>query len=362
VASLTRARRPTGAGVLTERGVLVIADISGYTGYVVESPLEYAEDVVRDVTATISQHLGRLLRVNKLEGDAVFAYAPRGEVDGSAILDLVDECYFAFRSRLEGIERATSCDCAACRKATELSLKFVLHAGDYVSRTGERGEELTGRDVIVAHRLLKNTVRDRHELVAYALVTEPFAEMLALDPVALGLVPDVESYDDVGEMRFFLSDLERRYGEEREGRRVVVGDEDAAFALERSLPVPPPVAWEYLTAPDRRLLWRAVDVEEAEAGGRRCTGRSSVCVDGRTRIYEEILDWRPLTYFTESRTSSAGVRHLVTTSLEDAGDGRTLVRVRGRKLGGRGILTGPRLARHVRAELARLETAIASAR
>lgn len=29
-----------------ERGILLVADISGYTDYVVGSPLEYAEDVV----------------------------------------------------------------------------------------------------------------------------------------------------------------------------------------------------------------------------------------------------------------------------------------------------------------------------
>ncbi len=354
MASLTRARRPT-AAALTERGVFVIADISGYTGYVVESPLEYAEDVVGDVTATISHHLGDVLRVNKLEGDAVFAYAPQEEAAGSAILAAVEQCYFAFRSRLEGIERATSCDCAACRKATDLNLKFVVHAGEYVSRSGHRGDELTGRDVIVAHRLLKNSVREAHGLAGYALVTESFADTFAVDVVALGMVPHEESYPDVGVVRLFVSDLDRRYREERDRRRVVVGEDDASFTLERSLPVAPSVAWEFLTAPDRRLLWQGGDTEHIQAGGRRCTGKSSVCVDGRTQIYEEILDWRPPAYFTESRTS-AGVRHVVTTSLETTGDGGTLVRVRGRRSGRRGVLAGLRLARRLRAELGRLET------
>jgi uncharacterized protein YndB with AHSA1/START domain len=107
-------------------------------------------------------------------------------------------------------------------------------------------------------------------------------------------------------------DLEQRYAEERERRRVVVGQEDAAFTLEQALPVPPPVAWEFLTAPDRRLLWQGAKVEEVQAGGRRSTGTWSVCVDGRTRIYEEILDWRPFDYFTERVSLAGGTRVLLT--------------------------------------------------
>jgi uncharacterized protein YndB with AHSA1/START domain len=360
MAAPERLRRRESAPPLTaQRGVFVIADISGYTGYVVHSPLEQAEDVVADVTGTVSRHLGQVLRVNKLEGDAIFAYAPERGADASAILDAVEQCYFAFRSRLEGIERSTSCTCAACRKAAELNLKFVLHAGEYVSRDGARGEELTGRDVIVAHRLLKNAVAETYGLSGYAILTDGFAEAFRLDTAALAMRPHVESYSDVGELHVFVSDLERRYAEERDRRRVVVEEHDATFALEQTVPAPPSLAWEFLTEPDRRLLWQGAKIEEVQAGGRRATGTWSVCVDGRTRIYEEILDWRPFTYFTESRTSGSA-RYVLTTSLEPNGDSGTLVRVRGRGSGRLGALSRIRLVRRLRAELRRLETALQS--
>jgi hypothetical protein len=53
-----------------ERGCLLIADISGYTDYVVASPLEYAEDVVADITRDLVHRLEPVVRVNKLEWDA----------------------------------------------------------------------------------------------------------------------------------------------------------------------------------------------------------------------------------------------------------------------------------------------------
>jgi len=337
---------PARTAAATETGCLVIADISGYTGYVVGGPLEFTEDVVADVTDTIAGRLGQVLRINKREGDAVFAYAAEDEADASLILDTVEECYFAFRSRLEGISHSTTCSCTACRKASQLDLKFILHAGEWI----RRGDELTGGDVIVAHRLLKNGVG----LSAYALVTEAFAAAYGLDPELLGLAPHVERYDDVGEVRGFVSDLEERYLAERERRRVAVEPDGAAFTVERVLPLPPAAAWELLTAPEKRLLWQVDDVEEAQAGGRRCTGTASICVDGRTKIYEEILDWRPFDYFTESRTPEGGARFLLTTSLTPT-NGGTAIEVRGRPAEGRaGWRETRRLARRFRADYDRL--------
>jgi uncharacterized protein YndB with AHSA1/START domain len=330
----------------TETGCLVIADISGYTGYLVEGPLEFTEDVVSDILDTIAARLGRVLRVNEREGDALFTYALRSEADASMLLDAVEECYFAFRSRLEGISHSTTCSCTACSKATQLDLKFVLHAGDWI----RRGGQLTGPDVIVVHRLLKNDV----EGSGYVLMTDAFAAAYGLHPEELGFTAHVERYADVGEVRCFVAELEQRYREERDRRRVAVAPEDAALVVERFLPLPPAAAWELLTAPGKRLLWQVDDIEEAQAGGRRCTGTASICIDGRTKIYEEILDWRPFEYFTESRAPAGGARFLLTTTFAPA-DGGTTVRVLGRPDAGRARpFAARRLARRIRDDHRRL--------
>jgi hypothetical protein len=56
------------------------------------------------------------------------------------------------------MERNTSCPCQACRKIPDLGLKFVAHFGAYAtSKIGDR-RELTDRDVILVHRLLKSSI------------------------------------------------------------------------------------------------------------------------------------------------------------------------------------------------------------
>ncbi len=115
------------------------------------------------------------------------------------------------------------------------------------------------------------------------------------------------------------------------------------------------MAWEYLTSPQKRLLWQVDQIEQVDAGGRRCTGTSSVCVDGRTQIYEQILDWRPFDYFTE-RTSSGRRAVVLTTSLEPHGSGTRVV-TRARPDGTRGLAwtaDSRRLRRRLEARYARL--------
>jgi Protein of unknown function (DUF2652)/Polyketide cyclase / dehydrase and lipid transport len=353
-------RRP----LVAERGCLVVADISGYTGYIVESPLEDAEDVVADVTATIAERLGPVLRVNKLEGDAVFGYALEDETDGSMLLDAVEQCYFGFRRRLESMQHATSCGCKACTKLPDLDLKFVLHHGEFIRRAGAAGEELTGHDVILVHRLLKNGVAEVVGTRGYALMTEACVEGLGLDPDALGMREHRETYDDVGGVRAFVLDLEARYTEENERRRVVVASGEAAFELDALVEATPPIVWEYLTAPDKRVTWQGT-VEEASIGGRRRTGTTSVCIDGRALVYEEILDWRPFDYFTETRTLPRSAKVVLTTTLEPV-DAGTRVRIRGDKPNGTGgllwLATRRNVVRRLRTELSRLAAAVSDER
>lgn len=335
--------------VAVGRGVLLVADISGYTDYVVGSPLEYAEDVVSDVTETMVKGLASVIHVNKVEGDAAFGYALDGELDASMLLDAIEECYFAFRGRLRGIAHSVSCTCPACTKVTELDLKFIVHHGEFARRMGARGEELTGHDVIVVHRLLKNGVNDALSLRAYALFTEPCVTALGLDPSSLNLQRHVEPYPDVGDVVGFVSDLDARWHDEQGRHRVQVGEEEAAFQTDVAVRGNAEATWELLTSPQKRLLWQVDEIEQVDVGGRRATGASSVCVDGRTKIYEEILDWRPFDYFTERLSLSGGVKAVLTTSLHPVADG-THVITRIRRDGGP-RLAWPTAARRLRRKL-----------
>ena len=208
------ATQATAAGsrlAAAERGCLVLADISGYTAYLLASELEHAQDVLADLTQTIVKNLRPVLQLSKLEGDAAFAYVIDGDYAPSTVLDTVEQVYFAFRARLRDIAHATTCTCQACSLMPTLDLKFLVHHGSFVRRVVGRGEELIGGDVILAHRLLKNTATDAVGTKGYALLTQACIEALGLDPEPLGLLGHVERYDDVGEVACWLENLDERW-------------------------------------------------------------------------------------------------------------------------------------------------------
>ena len=67
-----------------ERGSLVIAGISGYTGLLVDTELEHAQAALRDLIQTVVGKLRRQLGLAKLEGDAAFVYSIADE-PGAAV-------------------------------------------------------------------------------------------------------------------------------------------------------------------------------------------------------------------------------------------------------------------------------------
>ncbi len=282
----------------------LIADISGYTTYLAGVELDHAQDIVADLVSTVVTALRPGFRLAKLEGDAAFMYAPAGKVDGSTLLDAIERCYFGFRRRRRDVSQATACECDACIRIPDLNLKFVAHLGQASHQKMAGQAELIGSDVIVAHRLLKNHVVEELGLTAYALLTEACVGATGIDPVAVGLIVSVESYEGVGEIRAWALDLERRWQEEDARARVRVTAADAIFTASVPTNAPPQMVWDFVTEAGRRIGWQVgtTEILVDSPSGRRGVGTTNHCMHGPDAVVEEILDWRPYDYLTE-RTS-----------------------------------------------------------
>ena len=308
----------------------LIADISGYTGYLADVELEHAQDILADLIGTIVTSLRPNFRLAKLEGDAAFTFATADRVDGSMLLDTIERCYFGFRRRRRDVRQATSCECTACVKIPDLDLKFVVHHGAAILQKVAGRQELLGSDVIVAHRLLKNEVVEKLGVHAYALISQQCIDASDIDPAALGMVGHSESYDRIGDVPAWVHDLERRWQEEEARARVFVTPEESKLTLSIPTNVPPQVAWEFLTKPGQRMSWQPWVTEvtiKGATGGRRGPGSANHCMHGRDAVVEEILDWRPYDYVTDRTildTPTGPVKVLHTIELEPDAAGTTI--------------------------------------
>ena len=336
-------RVPTPPGLTAaDRGALVLTDISGYTSYLLGTELEHAQDVLADLMGVVVGRLQPPLTVTKLEGDAIFAYAIDGTCGASTLLDTIEQTYFAFRARLRDIAHATSCTCEACKQIPTLDLKFVVHHGSFVRRDLAGNEELTGREVIVLHRLAKNSAAGALGTRGYLLMTDACVEALALDPVALGMRPHAERYDDVGEIACCLEDLGQRWQTETERQRVYVAAGNATFERSATVPVDVVVAWDWLTSPELRSIWDADLLEPVTPGGRQRPGVTNHCIHGPDVIVEHVVDWRPFDYFTMGY-DFAGLEMHFTTELVPVPDGTT-VHARGEPLAGERLAAWEQIA------------------
>src|SRR5690349_14845198 len=198
----------------TQPACFLIADISGYTGYLADVELEHAQDILADLIGAVVSVLKPKFKLAKLEGDAAFTYALGETIDGTLLLDTIERCYLGFRRRRRDVRQATSCQCNACVRIPDLDLKFVVHHGEVLIQKVAGRQELLGSDVIVVHRLLKNDVVEREGIEAYALLTQAAADAADLDPATLGMTAHSETYDRIGEVAGWVHDLDRRWREE----------------------------------------------------------------------------------------------------------------------------------------------------
>jgi hypothetical protein len=194
-----------------ETGLLLLADISGYTAFLGTvaiahpemvrpgGPIPPAYAVMSSLLDVVVDRIAPTFTLAEIEGDAVFAYAldDPARIDGEEqILEIVQSAHDGFRERIDEAMVVHKHDCQACFLLPSLELKFVLHHGDFVIQPIAGQARLLGPTVIVAHRLLKNTVTEATGRRAYLLITDAAAVRLnlALDAG----VAHAESYPDVG--------------------------------------------------------------------------------------------------------------------------------------------------------------------
>jgi hypothetical protein len=288
-------------------GYLLLADISGYTNFLTGTELEHAQAIIRELTTLVRERLVPPMKFVHLEGDAVFCYADGGVFrDGERFIELIEVCYFDFSNRLLNMARNTTCPCAACAAIGSLDLKFVCHFGSFVIDTDVGGVDLAGPDVILVHRLLKNTVSESTGIKAYALFTDACLKQM---PEALDLPPHEEHYESFGVTTGGVHDLKPAIAAMQDARRHYIGSEDADAVFSIEVPIPPVRAWQYWLDPIERQRWtcrhfsKKPDRATRNAQGRIGPGAAMHCNHGPGTWRWEFVDWRPFASVTHEVTA-----------------------------------------------------------
>jgi len=192
----------------TQRALLLMADIGGYTEY-----MQFHRSILGHAEAATSRMLDKVVDAARgfdlieIEGDAAFLSREIDGTDGPTTLATVTQVavamHRAFHEQRRLIE-LNMCPCGSCTQTSALKLKFVAHVGEVATQTIKRRRKLVGMDVIYVHRLLKNPV----EVPEYVLVSEDLYRNGGAAPSEPAMHEIGLDLEGIGPVRTYFMDVE----------------------------------------------------------------------------------------------------------------------------------------------------------
>ncbi|RLD20600.1 MAG: hypothetical protein DRI69_05915 [Bacteroidetes bacterium] len=191
--------------------LIFIPDISGFTEFVHTTEISHSQHIIEELLESIIDGNNIGLEVSEIEGDAILFFRMGDAPSAKELLGQIQNMYSAFHSHLKRYESQRICQCGACGSAHNLQLKFVMHYGIISRNQVKSFSKLFGKDLIVAHRLLKNNI----ELDEYALFTRDLMDKTvdwdALDSLTWAPSTELEESYDFGNIKYSFIPLQPLY-------------------------------------------------------------------------------------------------------------------------------------------------------
>ena len=153
---------------MENKGLLFIPDISGFTRFATETEIEHSRLIIQELLEILINANSIGLEVSEIEGDAILFYKYGDPPPIENIYRQVEQMFCAFHRNLFSYDATRYCQCKACTRAVDLTLKVITHYGEFTGYSVQQFHKLIGKDIIIAHQLLKNDISE-HE---YWLVTK----------------------------------------------------------------------------------------------------------------------------------------------------------------------------------------------
>ncbi len=142
------------------RGLVFIADISGFTEMVRSTDLITGQAITRELLSTMVDQKCSGMQIAEIEGDAVFFYELNPVLSVPALYDQFERMKNAFDARVAELRHRY-------QLGLDLNLKAIAHYGEMAEFPIAGFRKLYGEVVIEAHRLLKNSIPGK----SYLLIT-----------------------------------------------------------------------------------------------------------------------------------------------------------------------------------------------
>jgi len=211
---------------------ILIPDISGFTEFMTTTELEHSSHAINFLIDAIVKAVEEEYEVSEIEGDAVLLIKKGPAPSKKEIVDTCLRIFNSFHFQRKWMQQHTICPCGACQAIINLTLKFVAHHGPVAEIKVGRFVKQSGTEMIVAHRLLKNSINNNE----YLLMTEKLSQQAAdADvPVEIEWSSSSEEYASIGKVDYrfaLLNEVRKRVPEPPEPQRTYRTDNTSYFEL-----------------------------------------------------------------------------------------------------------------------------------
>lgn len=293
----------------------MVADISGYSKFVAQTEVDHSWSILHELLDTVVRSVEGRMDVSQVEGDAILFITGMSAAD---VIGSLEQTFVAFHRRLRDMKTVTTCPCNACANIGILKLKFVVHHGKFSRQRIGTVEQLHGTDVIVVHRLLKNTVPSKE----YILVTDALLQLLPPE-MSSRFVRHKEEYD-LGEISGAYEEIGYLWEAAQAAERHSVSPEEALINSEVIVAAPVDAAYRRMLDPSVMERYVFADSVDAVPGARgEDLGAEFHCHHGGSLVSMRVVSADPGRELT--LTFDQPTVGYVTTRFSPAGDGRTRV-------------------------------------
>jgi hypothetical protein len=263
---------------MATEGTFVLADIGGYTSFLTGVGIQHAKETTEHLLNRLIKSAGRQWKVANVMGDCVFFYS-ESQGKPTETYKLVRSLHEEFQDAQLDIASGSTCRCGACDRTEDLSLKFVVHQGEFdVQNIGGR-KELIGPDIIVATRLLKNSVPVKE----YVIATSAAAGVAEAAGVATQKASD--ELESIGPMEYSYVDLGPVRDAYRKSKEFHISRDQADMIVVGEVDAPAHVVWDAVSKLEKRKLWQVtISKMEHIQGEPDGVGEIHSCVHGTAKF------------------------------------------------------------------------------
>ena len=148
----------------SKNGMLMIPDISGFTDFVIKSNMFVGKYITESLLKSVMDSNILCLEVSEVEGDAILFYKYHNLPTFEETLMQIEQMYYDFQKECQRLASLLAIE-------IPLSLKIIVHYGEFTKYKIGKFEKLYGAPVVEAHKMLKNHIA---EYPPYALFSDAF--------------------------------------------------------------------------------------------------------------------------------------------------------------------------------------------